>query len=154
MAFWRTEHYARKYRDDIFGIVASQLLVVAAMSMAWCLSAGDIPVSMQTLSDMIFPASGSLSVPISVVWTGIMTTALPVFAETFAMKEVSFFFFRESGKAHRILSTVLLDLSCNSIVGFFYAMKGHKRRCKRSPLRGGEYDVLYCANVFSCLRHR
>lgn len=77
------------------------------MSLAWCFSAGDIPVSMQALSDIIFPDSGSLSIPLSVVWTGIMTTALPVFGETFAMKKVRFLppAFSE---AHRVLSTILV----------------------------------------------
>lgn len=88
VAFWRTEQSSRKYPEDTFGIVAAQLLTVAVMAIAWCVGAGNVPQSMQGLSDIVFPASGSLSVILSLFWTGIMTTALTIYAETYAMKKV------------------------------------------------------------------
>lgn len=77
------------YPTDTFGIVAAQVLTVAAMAAAWCVSSGDVPVSLEALKQVVLPASGSLLIPISLLWTGLATTSLTVYGETLAMKQVS-----------------------------------------------------------------
>lgn len=69
--------------------MAAQLLTVAVLATGWCAQAGQLPLSLDSLLETVFPASGSLAVPISLLWTGLMTTALTVFGETLAMKKVS-----------------------------------------------------------------
>lgn len=65
------------------------MLTVAVLAGVWCAGAGDLPPSLDSLKETLMPASGSLAVPISLLWTGLVTTALTVFAETFAMRNVS-----------------------------------------------------------------
>lgn len=89
LGFWLTERCSRKYPDEIFGLVAAQLLAVAVLAVGWCVQAGDLPQSLASLLEVVLPASGSLAVPVSLVWTGLVTTSLTVFGETLAMKKVS-----------------------------------------------------------------
>lgn len=89
IGFWRTERVSRKFSGDTLGLVAAQLLTVAVLAGGWCVQAGNFPASIDSLRDVLFPASGSLAVPIALMWTGFMTTALTVFAETIAMQRVS-----------------------------------------------------------------
>lgn len=65
------------------------MLTVAVLAGVWCAGAGDLPLSLDSLKETVMPASGSLAVPISLLWTGLVTTALTVFGETFAMRNVS-----------------------------------------------------------------
>lgn len=83
------ERYSRKYPDDTFGLVAVLLLTAAVLAVGWCVQAGDFPQSLASLQETVFPSSGSLAVPISLLWTGLVTTSLTVFGEVFAMKKVS-----------------------------------------------------------------
>lgn len=89
LGFWLTERCSRKYPDEIFGLVAAQLLTVAVLAVAWCVQAGDLPLSVASLKETVLPSSGNLAVPISLMWTGLVTTSLTVFGETLAMKKVS-----------------------------------------------------------------
>eukprot|EP00903_Cladosiphon_okamuranus_P009371 g8935.t1 len=89
LGFWLTERCSRKYPDEIFGLVAAQLLTVAVLAVAWCAQAGDLPLSVASLKEIVLPSSGNLAVPISLIWTGLITTSLTVFGETLAMKKVS-----------------------------------------------------------------
>ena len=89
LGFWLTERCSRKYPDEIFGLVAAQLLTVAVLAVAWCVQAGDLPLSLTSLKETVLPSSGNLAVPISLMWTGLVTTSLTVFGETLAMKKVS-----------------------------------------------------------------
>lgn len=69
--------------------MAAQLLTVAVLAVGWCVQAGDLPLSLESLRETVLPSSGNLAVPISLLWTGLVTTSLTVFGETVAMKEVS-----------------------------------------------------------------
>lgn len=89
LGFWLTERCSRKYPDEIFGLVAAQLLTVAVLAIGWCVQAGDLPLSLASLRETVLPSSGELAVPISLMWTGLVTTSLTVFGETLAMKKVS-----------------------------------------------------------------
>ncbi|CAM9174071.1 unnamed protein product, partial [Laminaria digitata] len=89
VVFWLTERSSRKYPGDTFGIVAAHLLTVAVLAIGWCAQAGHIPVSFESFRETVFPSSGSLAVPLSLLWTGLVTTALTVFLETLAMEKVS-----------------------------------------------------------------
>lgn len=89
LGFWRTERLSRQFPEDTFGLVAAQLLTVAVLAGAWCAAAGDLPLSLESLKETVLPASGALAVPLSLLWTGLMTTALTVFGETLAMQKVS-----------------------------------------------------------------
>lgn len=89
VGFWLTERYSQKYPGDTFGIVASQLLTVAVLAIGWCAQAGQMPTSFAGLHETVMPSSGSLAVPLSLLWTGLVTTSLTVFGETFAMKQIS-----------------------------------------------------------------
>ena len=89
MGFWLTERSSRKYPGDTFGIVAAQLLTVAVLAIGWCAQAGNMPISFESLHETVIPSSGSLAVPLSLLWTGLVTTALTVFGETMAMKKIS-----------------------------------------------------------------
>lgn len=89
LGFWRTERLSRQFPDDTFGLVGAQLLTVAVLAGVWCAGAGDLPLSLDSLKETVLPASGSLAVPISLLWTGLVTTALTVFGETLAMRKVS-----------------------------------------------------------------
>lgn len=89
VGFWLTEWSARKYPGDTFGIVAAHLLAVLVLAIGWCALAGQIPGSFESLQETVLPSSGSLSVFLSLLWAGLMTTSLPVFLETLAMQNVS-----------------------------------------------------------------
>ncbi|CAM9582703.1 unnamed protein product [Ectocarpus sp. 12 AP-2014] len=89
LGFWLTERCSRKYPEEIFGLVAAQLLTVAVLAVGWCAQAGDLPLSLASLRETVLPSSGNLAVPISLMWTGLVTTSLTVFGETVAMKKVS-----------------------------------------------------------------
>lgn len=68
--------------------MAAQMLTVAVLAAVWCITAGELPLSIEGLRDIILPASGSLAIPLSLLWTGLVTTALTQFWETLAMKQV------------------------------------------------------------------
>lgn len=89
LGFWLTERCSRKYPEEIFGLVAAQLLTVAVLAVGWCVQAGDLPLSLESLRETVLPSSGNLAVPISLMWTGLVTTSLTVFGEAVAMKKVS-----------------------------------------------------------------
>ncbi|CAM9712231.1 unnamed protein product [Laminaria digitata] len=89
VGFWLTERCSRKYPEETFGIVAAQLLTVAVLAIGWCSQAGQVPVSFESLHETVLPSSGSLAVPLSLLWTGLVTTSLTVFGETMAMKKIS-----------------------------------------------------------------
>lgn len=69
LGFWLTERCSRKYPDEIFGLVAAQLLTVAVLALGWCAQAGDLPLSLASLRETVLPSSGNLAVPISLIWT-------------------------------------------------------------------------------------
>lgn len=46
-------------------------------------------MSFESFRETLLPSSGSLAVPLSLFWTGLVTTSLTVFVETLAMKKVS-----------------------------------------------------------------
>ena len=69
--------------------MAAHLLTVAVLAIAWCAQAGQLPISFENFHDTVIPSSGSLSVPLGLLWTGFVTTSLTVFAETLAMEKVS-----------------------------------------------------------------
>lgn len=73
----------------MFGIVAARLLTVAVFANGWCAQAGQLPVSFESLYETVLPSSGSLVIPLALLWIGLMSTSLPVLAETLAMEKVS-----------------------------------------------------------------
>ena len=89
VAFWLTERSSRKYPGDTLGIVAAHLLTIAVLAIVWCAQAEQFPVSFESFRETVLPSSGSLAVPSALLWTGLVTTSLTVFAETLAMKRVS-----------------------------------------------------------------
>ncbi|CAM9469349.1 unnamed protein product [Choristocarpus tenellus] len=103
LGFWRTEHFTRQFPDDTLGLVAAQLLAVVALSLMWCIQAGDIPASLGALWSTLIagPVAAAASnagltlhtewyaVPLALLWTGLVTTAITVYGETVAMKSLS-----------------------------------------------------------------
>lgn len=86
LGFWRMENAMRRFPDHASRMTASQLLAVFLSSIAYGLWAIDMP----TLQS--FPWAEwmtSSSVVFSILWTGIITTALSIYMENKAMQTLS-----------------------------------------------------------------
>ena len=83
------ERNCRAYPKNAWGLVGAQMLIIATLSALWCSAEGQLPSSFDSVRDTVFPASGSLSIPITILWTGIVTTALTVYGETLALQKIS-----------------------------------------------------------------
>lgn len=86
MGFWRMEHYMRKFPQDAMKLTAGQLMMVAISSMGLFLYSnhGVFPEVMQIMEWLSNPVIGG-----SILWTGLITTALTVGMETYALKTLS-----------------------------------------------------------------
>ncbi|CAM9531413.1 unnamed protein product [Discosporangium mesarthrocarpum] len=101
--FWRTEKVSRAFPNDAMGIVGAQLATVAVMSLLWVAQAGDAPSSVAAFLGALgalagagagagadaLGGHGTAAVPLAILWTGLMTTALTIYGETLAMRRLS-----------------------------------------------------------------
>jgi drug/metabolite transporter (DMT)-like permease len=86
LGFWRMEHYMRKFPTSAMKLTASQLTTIASVSIgvAMVTSPGDLPDFAQVSEWLSNP-----TILGSILWTGLITTALTVAMETFALKTLS-----------------------------------------------------------------
>lgn len=86
LGFWRMEHYLRKYPSDAMKLTAAQLFTIALSSLGVFLftSHGNLPEMGQIQEWMSNPV-----IVKSLLWTGLITTALTVAMETIALKTLS-----------------------------------------------------------------
>ena len=68
--------------------MAAHLLAVATLAIGWCAIAGGISPSFRDLHETILLSSGSLVVPLALLWVALMTTSTTVFLQMLAMEKV------------------------------------------------------------------
>lgn len=124
--------------------MAVQLLIAAVLAIVWCVVAGDIPLSLEASKEILLPASGSLAVAGSLLWTGFMTTSLTQFWETLAMKQVSERSFVRYSR-QRSDPFKLRNVCCNMII--LPVVQGGD--FPLSNLNGGDENLSY--RVIHCL---
>lgn len=88
VGFWRMEHYMRKFPNEAMKLTASQLSVIAMASVAFFLATSGGVAGIPDFNQLAEWMSSPLIVG-SLLWTGIMTTALTVYMETLALKTLS-----------------------------------------------------------------
>jgi len=89
MGYWRIEHYTRAFPSEGKRLASSQLFSIAALTV---MSAIFMDNGTSTIIPEISQFMEWLSVPEvlgAILWTGVVTTALTVFIETFALKTLS-----------------------------------------------------------------
>jgi len=86
LGFWRMEHYMRKFPTDAMKLTAAQLSTIAVVSIgvAMFTSTSAIPDVAQVEQWLSNP-----TLLAALLWTGLITTALTVAMETFALKTLS-----------------------------------------------------------------
>jgi len=96
MGYWRMEHHTRSYPSEGMKLASSQLFSIAALAiisfaMSAAVAVGEpaaISTNMPSISDVVGWVSNPTVVG-AILWTGVITTALTVFIETFAMKTLT-----------------------------------------------------------------
>jgi drug/metabolite transporter (DMT)-like permease len=86
LGFWRMESAMRRFPDHASRMTAAQLLAVFLSSVAYGLWAIDMPTLQSFPWDEWMTSS---SVIFSILWTGIITTALSIYMENKAMQTLS-----------------------------------------------------------------
>lgn len=86
LGFWRMEHYMRKFPTSAMQLTAAQLSMIAGVSVgvAVVTSPSDLPDFAQVSEWLSNP-----TILFAILWTGLITTALTVAMETFALKTLS-----------------------------------------------------------------
>jgi drug/metabolite transporter (DMT)-like permease len=89
IGFWRTEHAIEKYPDEVNRITAAQLLFCFVFSLLYTVisyAVGDdtVPTAEQFVEWFSNPV-----IICSLLWIGIVCTALTLYLETLAMKSIS-----------------------------------------------------------------
>lgn len=88
MGFWRMEHYMRKFPTSAMKLTAAQLSMISMLSLAALVLTSGIEMDIRNISFII----DWLKDPVvagSLLWTGLVTTALTVAMETMALKTLS-----------------------------------------------------------------
>jgi drug/metabolite transporter (DMT)-like permease len=97
MGYWRMEHHTRSYPSEGMKLASSQLFSIAALAIiSFAMSAAVVvgepaaalSTNMPSISDVVGWATNPTVVG-AILWTGVITTALTVFIETFAMKTLT-----------------------------------------------------------------
>lgn len=87
IGFWRMEHAMRRYPTEAMKLTAVQLTAVALVSILSCIGLSGIS-GLPSSADIIAWVSNP-SILQSILWTGLINTALTIYLETVALKSVS-----------------------------------------------------------------
>lgn len=88
LGFWRMEHYMRKFPTEPMKLTAAQLSTISILSLAALVFTSGIDMHVRNVSFVM----DWLKDPVvagSLLWTGLVTTALTVAMETIALKTLS-----------------------------------------------------------------
>jgi drug/metabolite transporter (DMT)-like permease len=88
MGFWRMEHYMRKFPSEPMKLTAAQLTMISVLSLGALVFTSGIDMDVRNISFVV----DWLKDPVvagSLLWTGLVTTALTVAMETIALKTLS-----------------------------------------------------------------
>lgn len=135
MAFWRMEAGMRKYPDQANRVTAAQLLAVfcAALIFSSFLDPAARSGSVMTVQehlDQLLRCLSNPTVAFSLVWTGLVTTALTIYMETLALKtlsaaETTLIFSTEPVSGAAFAALVLGErFGPNAIIGSFLILSG------------------------------
>jgi drug/metabolite transporter (DMT)-like permease len=88
MGFWRMEHYMRKFPNGAMKLTAAQLSMISILSLVALVFTSGIEMDIRNISFVIDWVKDPV-VAGSLLWTGLVTTALTVAMETMALKTLS-----------------------------------------------------------------
>eukprot|EP00290_Baffinella_frigidus_P043884 CAMPEP_0180277308 /NCGR_PEP_ID=MMETSP0988-20121125/6857_1 /TAXON_ID=697907 /ORGANISM="non described non described, Strain CCMP2293" /LENGTH=421 /DNA_ID=CAMNT_0022248733 /DNA_START=207 /DNA_END=1471 /DNA_ORIENTATION=+ len=88
--FWKTEQLIKKYPDQATQIPAVQVITVGALATVWAAVDASLKgVEVSTLVGQVGDGMQNPQILAALLWTGLVTTALTVFLEVKALKELS-----------------------------------------------------------------
>jgi len=129
IGFWRMEHAMNRFPSCAKALTFSQLFAVALVSLFYCISGlnGEAPPQFHEVISWVTDPStlGSL------IWTGLITTALTIYMETLALKTLS-------------ASETTLLFSTEPLWGAVFAMYMVGERLGMSSAIGAAFIVLGC----------
>lgn len=88
IGFWRTEQVLEHYPDEANRITAAQLFACFLFSAIYAIIILSVEGTFPACEEFIEWFSNARIV-IALIWTGVITTALPVYLETIAMRTIS-----------------------------------------------------------------
>jgi len=87
MGFWRMEHAIRRYPNEAMKLTAAQLSAVAIISVLFTIITSGMS-GLPPIAEITTWAQNPVIVG-SIIWTGLITTALTIYMETLALKTLS-----------------------------------------------------------------